>query len=126
MFPDYKIIDSAYFTGIERSAIEQIVSQGAYSRELVYNSNLWSKALQNYLILSHKPSLLNIEINESQLLFNRYYWFKKFYHSYSKDFGKDAGIEQQISTLVEIIGNRIKDFNWSELQRIDDIIESQT
>ena len=122
----YEIIGEGYFTSIHRSAIEDIVASGSYSRELVYSSNPWSTALQNYLILTHKPSLIkNIQIDESQLLFNRYYWFKKFYHLYSRYNGIDAGIEQQISLLIESIGNKVKDFNWSELQRIDGTIESQ-
>jgi hypothetical protein len=79
------------------------------------------------LILTHKPALVkNTQIGESQLLFNRYYWLKTFYYSYSRNNGTDAGIEQQISMLVEKIGDSVKDFNWIELQRIDESIESQT
>lgn len=123
---DYEIIGEGYFTSIHRSAIEDIVASGFYSRELAFSSNPWSTALQNYLILTHKPSLIkNIQIGESQLLFNRYYWLKKFYHLYSLHNGIDAGIEQQISLLIESIGNKVKDFNWSELQRIDETTESQ-
>lgn len=126
MLTDYVIIGPEYFTGIGRTAIEEIVTGGSYSKELVYSLKPWSIALQNYLILTHKPTLIrNIQIGESQLLFNRYYWFKKFYYLYSRDNGADTGIEQQISMLIETIGNKLKDFNWNELQRIDESIESQ-
>jgi hypothetical protein len=124
MLTEYEIVGPEYFTGIDRSTIEEIVTSGSYSKELVDSSKPWSIALQNYLILTHKPTLIrNIQIGESQLLVNRYYWFKKFYYLYSRDNGKDAGIEQQISMLIETIGNRVKDFNWHELQRIDQAIE---
>lgn len=127
MMKKYEIIGPEYFTGIDRTEIEEIVKSGSYSKELVYNSKLWSISLQNYLILTHKPSLIRIiHIDESQLLFNRYYWIKKFYHSYSHDNGTDVGIEQQISLLIETIGNKIKNFNWDELQRIDETIEAQS
>jgi hypothetical protein len=127
MLTEYEIIGPEYFTGIDRIELERIVANGSYSKELVFSSKIWSIALQNYLILTHRPDLIsNIQRGELHLLFNRYYWFKMFYYLYSRDNGKDAGIEQQISMLVETIGNKVKDFNWSELQRIDKNIESLT
>jgi hypothetical protein len=92
---NYKVIGPKYFSDIDNSAIEEIAALGSYNRKLVYGLNPWSSALRNYLILTHKPSLVkDAEITELKLLFNRYYWFKKFYHSYSLRNGKDAGIEQ--------------------------------
>jgi hypothetical protein len=123
----YSILGSEYFRDIDGHLIDEIVKKESYSKELVYNSNNWSSALKNYLILTHKPtSIKNIELNELSILMSRYYWFKKFYFEYSQSNGIDAGIEQQISLIIELIGNRFKDFDWNEIQKIDQSIEIQT
>ena len=127
MLIDYQIIGAEYFAGIDPIAIEQIVVSGSYNWELVNSTKEWSAALKNYLILMHNPGLIkNLQIGEAQLLFNRYYWFKRFYWLYSLENGKDAGMEQQVTMLIEMIGNKVKDFNWNELQRIDASIENKS
>lgn len=126
MNKDYDIIGSEFFTDIDKSKIDEIITLGSYNKELVYGSNAWSRALQNYLILTHKPEMVRYkEMSDLKLLVSRYYWFKKFYHDYSQANGMDAGIEQQISMLIETVGNTIKDFDWNELQKIDQLIENQ-
>jgi hypothetical protein len=123
---DYDIIGAEFFTDIDKSKIDEIITLGSYNKELVFGSNVWSRALQNYLILTHKPEMVKYkEMSELKLLVSRYYWFKKFYHGYYQANGVDAGIEQQISMLIETIGNTIKDFDWNELQKIDQLIENQ-
>ena len=123
---DYNILESEYFKDIDGSLIDEIVKLGSYSQELVYNSNNWSSSLKNYLVLTHKPTAIkNSRLNELGVLVNRYYWLKKFYHEYSHSYGIDVGIEQQISLLIEVIGNKFQDFDWNVIQKIDQGIESQ-
>jgi hypothetical protein len=45
MSTDYKIIGSEYFTAIDRNALEEIVTNGSYNKELVYSSKPWFIAL---------------------------------------------------------------------------------
>lgn len=118
---DFDIIDLEYFSDVDGEEVDDIVRHNSYNKELVDNSN----ALRCYLILTVKPKLLkDKQISEERLLISRYYWLKMFYIKYSRINGIDAGIEQQIFTLIETIGQRITDFDWNVLQKIDKFIES--
>ncbi len=89
----YNILDSSYFKNINDKSILEIIDLCSYREELIFNSNSWSDYLKNYLVLTHKPSLLHNEsLDELTLLVNRYYWFKKFYSAYTKVNGIDVGI----------------------------------
>ena len=122
---NYKIVASSYFNNIDNNIINDIVIANSYNKDLVYNHHKWSKYLKNYLILTHKPSIINIEMDKLSLYLSRYYWFKKFYYSYSLENGTDVGIEQQIIKLLESIGNEFKEFDWYEIQKINFQIENE-
>jgi hypothetical protein len=119
------ILESKYFKEVDESIIDSIVRLGSYSKELVYSSHSWSRSLRNYLILTHAPENITVEkeITDESLLLNRYYWLKKFYHEYSKSLGIDVGIEQQIVSILETIGNNFANFDWNKIQEIDETIE---
>jgi hypothetical protein len=124
---NYVIISADYFTDIEKNNIDEIVISNSYSKELVYSPFEWSSYLRNYIILTHIPSVIkNIKFDKLSLYMSRYYWFKKFYHSYSLMCGKDVGIEQQIIQLLESISYEFKNFDWYEIQKINQNIETQS
>ena len=56
---------------------------------------------------------------------SRYYWFKKFYHQYSKSNGIDVGMEQQLVKILEGVGKRFKDFDWDEIKKINNEIKRE-
>jgi len=39
---------------------------------------------------------------------------KRFYHEYSKSLGIDVGVEQQIVSILETIGNNFASFDWNK------------
>jgi hypothetical protein len=120
---NYKIIGNDYFSKIDDKLLNQIVNNFNYNEELVFNYNEWSEYLRNYLILTH---LSGDSVNIEDLYISRYYWFKKFYYHYSIINGKDMGMEQQISKILEEISNKIENFDWNELIYIDHMIEKNS
>jgi len=119
---NYKIIDSNYFADVDKNTIDEIVTSFSYNKDLVYNTHKWSNYLKNYLILTHMG---DNKIDRLSLYMSRYYWLKKFYHHYSITYGKDVGIEQQIVQILESIGNEYEDFDWYEIQEINQNIENE-
>ncbi|WP_278638216.1 hypothetical protein [Capnocytophaga sputigena] len=72
-----------------------------------------------YLFLTY---IGNDKMNVAELYVNRFYWFKKFYYDYSKTEGNDAGIEQQITILLEEMANDLpNDFDWSIIEEIHNL-----
>ncbi|ATA92495.1 hypothetical protein CGC56_10185 [Capnocytophaga canimorsus] len=112
----YKIIGEDYFSKIDEKTFNQIVTDFGYSKELVFNSNKYSKYLHNYIILTSFPCK---EFDIESKYISRYYWLKKFYYEYSKIEGLDAGIEQQIAMLLEEMANNVSEnFNWNIIEEI--------
>ena len=121
---NYIIVEADYFINVEKNIIDKIVEINSYNKELVYSSFEWGSYLRNYLILTHNPSAIkNIEFDKLSLYMSRYYWFKQFYHNYSLMYGTDVGIEQQIVKLMESISYEFDNFDWYEIQKINQNIE---
>lgn len=118
----YKILKSDYFDNLNNSILDEIISKHSYSSELVYSSAPYAKYLKYYILLKH---LIDDEIDELSLYMSQYYWFKKFYYRYSKSNGIDVGMEQQLIKILEIIGNKFKDFDWDEIKKINYEIEKK-
>jgi hypothetical protein len=55
-------------------------------------------------------------LDDRQLFYNRYYWFKRFAAALAAVDGYDAGIEQQAFKLLE---NAPPDVEWSFIEQID-------
>jgi hypothetical protein len=118
----YAILKADHFGNLNFSQIDEIINKYSYSRELVYSSFQWANYLIYYILLTH---LTDDKIDELSSYMSRYYWFKKFYHRYSKSNGIDVGMEQQLVKILEIMGNKIKDFDWDEIKKINDEIEKE-
>lgn len=118
----YTILKADHFGNLNFSQIDEIINKYSYSRELVYSSFQWANYLIYYILLTH---LTDDKIDELSSYMSRYYWFKKFYHRYSKSNGIDVGMEQQLVKILEIVGNKIKDFDWDEIKKINDEIEKE-
>ncbi len=118
----YTILKANYFDNLNGLQIDEIINEYSYSKELVYSSHQWANYLRYYILLTH---LTDDEIDELSIYMSQYYWFKKFYNLYSKSNGIDVGMEQQLIKILEIIGNKFKDFNWDEIKKINDEIENE-
>ncbi|WP_427873096.1 hypothetical protein [Flavobacterium sp. MMS24-S5] len=119
------ILEEEYYANIDNSIINKIASDHSYAEELLFSPNKWSNYLKIYLLLTHELSVIEkTKLKPIDLLLNRYYWFKKFYHNYSLAKGIDAGIEQQIFEILEQIGNQ-DSFDWLIIQNIDNEIENE-
>lgn len=120
----YFILEKEYYN-IESSVITEIINNNFYNRELVFSNNNWSDYLKIFLVLTHKPEIIESKkFDAFSLLINRYFWLKKFYYHYSLTQGKDDGIEQQIFQLIEEISNHDENFDWLIIQQIDSDIEN--
>jgi hypothetical protein len=59
-------------------------------------------SLRNYLILTEFPELLDsLCLSDADRLWSRYYWFARFAMEWHAIVGYDAGLEQQLSQLLE-------------------------
>lgn len=120
MNSDYDIISQEKFDEVDDKVIRDIVSANLIVENMIYGNERWGTPLKNYAILTYQPECLKgLELNKRKLHFNRYYWLKKFYYEYAKDYGADIGIEQQIFFVVEVVGELLDNAGVDELEKID-------
>ena len=114
---NYKIVNENFFDLLDKKKVLiEIIDKYSYNENMIFSSYQWSKDLQMYLFLTY---IGNDKMNVAELYVNRFYWFKKFYYDYSKTEGNDAGIEQQITILLEEMANDLpNDFDWSIIEEI--------
>ncbi|MET3029124.1 hypothetical protein ABXT06_20775 [Flavobacterium sp. UW10123] len=119
------ILEEEYYAYVDNSIINKIASDHSYAEELLFSAYEWSNYLKIYLLLTHELSVIEkTKLKPIDLLINRYYWFKKFYHNYFLTKGIDAGTEQQIFEILEEIRNQ-DNFDWLIIQNIDNEIENE-
>jgi hypothetical protein len=108
----FKVSDVEY-------VIKNLIDKHLIRQDLIDAKFKWSKYLKNYLYLTYAKNATD-EIPTQILYINRYFWFDLFYYYYKKDYGVDAGIEQQMGQLIEDMCNNIKetDFDWNIFERI--------
>lgn len=71
----------------------------------------------NYLVLTYLCQQLPAEWqSEPILLYNRYFWFRRFQKEYCQKHGRDAGIEQQ---AFQILDWAITEIDWRVIQAIE-------
>lgn len=92
--------------------------------EHLFDGEGYSICLRNYLLWNYFG--FSITDNLETFYLNKYYWFLKFYFKYKLIKGEDAGIEQQISQLIEEIFNKIPNMDWKHLENINIEIENET
>ncbi|MCW3072393.1 MAG: hypothetical protein JWO44_2283 [Bacteroidetes bacterium] len=118
-----KILDNQYFETIAPSVVNDILESCSYNKDLIFSKYKYAEALKYYLILTYGKGKIPA-VSKEILYTNRYYWLKLFYHYYSRECGKDAGIEQQIGTLIEEMANTFDDYDWNELEHISNAISN--
>lgn len=117
---NYKIVNENFFDLLDKKKVLiEIIDKYSYNENMIFSSYQWSKDLQMYLFLTY---IGNDKMNVVELYVNRFYWFKKFYYDYSKTESNDAGIEQQITILLEEMANDLpNDFDWSIIEEIHNL-----
>jgi len=103
--------------------VEEILNRVMYNKELIFSKSKWADLLKFYFILTYGKDKIPV-LSKEVLYINRYYWLKLFYHHYSVEFGKDAGIEQEIGLLLEEISNNLENFDWNILEKISHDIKN--
>ena len=69
------------------------------------------------LLFEHWPALLKEpSISREDVLYNRYYWFKRYALRMQESDGYDAGIEQQVFRLLE---QPEFDIDWAIVEELD-------
>jgi protein-tyrosine phosphatase len=74
----------------------------------------YGKPFLFYLLFTHWPSLL--DLTPQQAFYNRYYWFRRFMGEYERVKGKDVGLEQQTSQMLE---HAPSDVDWELISLIE-------
>jgi hypothetical protein len=73
----------------------------------------------NYLVLTHLRDRLPANLQEEPLiLYNRYFWFRRFIRMHSTKHGKVAGLEQQAFQILE---HSMADLDWQVIEAIDEL-----
>lgn len=118
-----KLIDEQdLYLKIVSTLLDPIVKKHNINVALLNTGKSYSSYLRNYLIYRYLPKY--IPENKEVLFVNMYYWLNIFYRDYRFENGPDAGIEQQISGLIEEIANYNPDFNWQLLEKIKNTIDN--
>jgi hypothetical protein len=79
----------------------------------------YGQALRRFLLFSQWPELLHGEVPDldaETLLYNSYYWLKRFSKLYMAEHGYQAGFEQQAFQLLE---HADVSFDWSIIERLE-------
>src|SRR4051794_25528742 len=88
-----------------------------YRQELLEDEQC-GRALRNYLLFTHWPSLINLEgaeLSPSDIFYNRYRWFLTLVKLYHAKHGADAGLDQQAFRLLEEADIEV---DWSAIEEI--------
>lgn len=81
----------------------------------------YGPAFRRYLLFHRLPHLVAGQLNEQDIFYNAYYWFKVFAKQYMAKHGQDAGIEQQAFQMLESVDFEV---DWSVIQVIEGQIDS--
>ena len=85
---------------------------------LIPSSGSAEQALRYFLVSSEPGALARCglgTLNEKDVFYNRYYWFRRFAKLHQAHYGYDAGIEDQVSQLLE---QAPSDVDWSIVERL--------
>jgi len=115
------IVDKKYFDKIDSKIIDEIFNNNSFRKELILSNFKCSECLRFYLILTCGKEKIPVLTNDI-LYTSRYYWLNLFYHYYVREFGEDAGIEQQIGSLIEEMANILPDYDWNLLETLSEDI----
>jgi hypothetical protein len=92
------------------------------SEALLLDEDLCTE-LQNHLYLTHFPEL--VDEPRDALAHTRFYWLLLFTEKFKKKFGADAGLEQQVSKLLESADHLGLAVDWDVIERLrDDVLAS--
>ena len=80
---------------------------------------LFGPSLRYYVLFTHWPDLMadsERKMTASELLMNRYYWYRRFAELYHRTVGPDAGIDQQEFQILESADCEV---DWALIDDID-------
>lgn len=120
---EHNIACKKYFEEISPELTSKILEKAPYRKDMIFSEDPFSIFLKFYVILTYGKDMTPGLPSEVWYT-SRYYYLKLYYHYYSKKFGNDAGIEQQIGKLIEEMSNDLQSFDWKILEQISKEIET--
>jgi len=99
--------------------IRELIKSSDQTYAVDIDDDLYGQALRRYLLFSQWPTVLQTdvpELNDELVLYNTYYWLKRFSKLYKAKHGHDAGLEDQ---AIELLTYADCEFDWSVIEQIE-------
>ncbi|MDR3405473.1 MAG: hypothetical protein P4L99_23460 [Chthoniobacter sp.] len=90
---------------------------GNYNQPLMDDPR-FGRALLFYLLLTENGEALPAQVSPEAIFWSRYYWFKRFLHTYETCVKKNAGMEQQAFQILEYPWPPCEP-DWADLETVD-------
>jgi hypothetical protein len=95
---------------------------GHYNLDLL-DDPVSGRALKFYLLLTEMPLLIaDLGLSAEEVFWSRYYWLRRYARLREATIGRDAGLEQQASQILEH-PDPLCDPDWSALEVIEARVE---
>ncbi len=95
-----RIVSSEEIEAIESGT--QIGSILSGYRLDMLNHPSFGRYFKNYATLTEYPKIaIQLRLSMDDLFWNRYYWLSRLAREWQSSFGYDAGLEQQVSQLID-------------------------
>lgn len=109
------------------SVREQSIFQVACNYQSIYDGlddSRYGHALLYYVAFTENHSVIDPDLSQTLIIYNRYYWFQKFRSLYFQHVGYNAGLEQQAFKIFEYaIDQSGLDIDMQMIDAIDKLIE---
>ncbi|MCA9029701.1 MAG: hypothetical protein KDA66_02770 [Planctomycetaceae bacterium] len=88
---------------------------GESIRDEIKSNQELAALLKYYLLFTFYPELFE-PITDADLIYNRYYWFRRLVTLFESVYGPDAGVEQQAFQILE---NANCELDWAMIQKVE-------
>lgn len=107
---------------IIKDKIEELMDRSGYVYKEQYEDRQLNMWLNYWRFLDEKEKeIQNLSgVSLETILYSKYYWCTRCKDRLHKLYGMEAGIDQQQYKMIEEMGQRIKDFDWSLIQEIEE------
>lgn len=80
----------------------------------------YGRAFCRYMLFNNWPEMVQeLQLSESDLYYNRYYWARTFASAFQTVHGPDAGLEQQVFKIFE---SAPPDVDWNVIEAIENTV----
>lgn len=84
------------------------------------NESHYADSYIYYMLFTYWPELVHLDSTDVTVLYNRYFYFKKFAILYQSAHGRDVGFDQQAFGILE---TAIEELDWTVIEAISKQLE---